>query len=175
MPNQVLITVYLSGVGTGVPNVGGWSSGQGAAATPSYGGWDVGAFAWVSQAEVSGLVTAQDVYNTINLTKPLGVTVWVQIVGSTPAIPPPWWSTQKPTSLPAVGGVLSAGVPASYALLCRPPCRRTSGFSGTTAASSRSPATEASAGTPAWVAALPATLPGSSGQLWNDGLVVAIS
>jgi hypothetical protein len=36
MPNQVLITVYLSGVATGVPNVGGWSSGQGAAATPSY-------------------------------------------------------------------------------------------------------------------------------------------
>jgi hypothetical protein len=80
IPNQVFMTVYRSGIGVGVANVGGWSTGVGSSATPTLMGWSQGAGEWVSEDLIVGAVTDQDIYDTINRTKPVGVTIWVQLV-----------------------------------------------------------------------------------------------
>lgn len=78
--NQVFMTVYRSGIGVGVAGVGGWSHGVGSGAIPTPMGWNQGAGEWVSDELIAGTVTDQDIYDTINRTKPVGVTVWVQLV-----------------------------------------------------------------------------------------------
>lgn len=74
------MTVFRSGIGVGVANIGGWSTGVGSSAGPSPMGWDQGSGEWVSEALITGPVTDQDIYDTINATKPTGETVWVQLV-----------------------------------------------------------------------------------------------
>ncbi len=79
LPCQVFIIATVGGVGVGVANIGGWSSGVGSSATPSWLGWD-NYGSWISQASIAGQVTPQDLIDVINLTKPEGVCVWLQIL-----------------------------------------------------------------------------------------------
>lgn len=95
--NQIWITVFRPTIGQGVPNAGGWSS-RGFSIFKTLGAWSsqfgplFGAMEWASRAQITGIVTDQDIFNTINLTKPTGYTVWVQLLSTsvvTPVPPPP--------------------------------------------------------------------------------------
>ena len=68
---QAFVTVQRTGLGVGIANSGGWDTG--------YIGWDQ-CGQWTDASQVSGAVTDQDIYDTINRTKPAGVTVWVQLI-----------------------------------------------------------------------------------------------
>lgn len=84
-PNQVWITVFRPSSGQGIANLGGWTN---RAATPNTtGGWSSrisstfsGALSWVSRSQITGQVTDQDIYDMINRTKPVGITVWVNLI-----------------------------------------------------------------------------------------------
>lgn len=89
MPNAVMMTVFRPGL-QGVPNRGGWAS-RTSPTNSTLGGWAsnlvaytansvLGAFAWISRSQTSGSVTDQDIYDLINVTKPLGVAVWTQLI-----------------------------------------------------------------------------------------------
>jgi hypothetical protein len=90
--NQVWITVFRPTTGQGVPNAGGWS---GRTNFQTLGGWasrlasilSGSAMEWASRAQITGIVTDQDIYNTINLTKPTGYTVWVQLLSTSVVTP----------------------------------------------------------------------------------------
>jgi hypothetical protein len=71
LPSQSFLLVFRPGL-QGIPEVGGWDTG--------YAAWDGGyADAWVDQFEIVGAVTDNDIYRTINLTKPTGSVVWTQL------------------------------------------------------------------------------------------------
>lgn len=71
LPSQSFLTVFRPGL-QGIPEVGGWDSG--------FAAYDVGGqSAWVDQGQVIGAVTDEDIYRTINLTKPTGSVVWTQL------------------------------------------------------------------------------------------------
>ena len=71
IPDQVFITVQRTGIGVGIAYSGGWNTG--------YIGWNQ-AGQWTDASQITGAVTDQDIYDTINRTKPAGVTVWVQLI-----------------------------------------------------------------------------------------------
>ena len=84
-PTQVWITVFRPSSGQGIANLGGWSNR--AVTTNTTGGWSSriastisGVLSWVSRTQITGIVTDQDIFDVINLTKPVGVTVWVQLI-----------------------------------------------------------------------------------------------
>ena len=58
-------------VGAGLPNVGGYDNGLG--------GYDTGAEEFGDISLMTGSVTDQDIYNTINATRSAGVVAWVAI------------------------------------------------------------------------------------------------
>ena len=69
-----ITTMALSGRIT--PTLGGWASRLASYTANSV----LGAFAWITRSQIYGAVTDQDIYNTINRTKPVGVAVWVQLI-----------------------------------------------------------------------------------------------
>jgi hypothetical protein len=70
LPGQVFIKAYR-GAGSGVPNIGGYGSPPG--------GYGVGALEYIGpDIELSG-ITDDDIYETVSITKPAGVTAWVAI------------------------------------------------------------------------------------------------
>lgn len=88
----VLMIVKMPGV-QGIPNIGGWSTGVGSGATMTIGAWTtgvgssanpngstLGGMSWITQSQITGDVTTQDVYDAINRTKPVGVQVFVQLI-----------------------------------------------------------------------------------------------
>jgi len=88
----VLMIVKMPGV-QGIPSIGGWSTGIGSSATMTIGSWTtgvgssatpngstLGGMSWVSQSQITGTVTTQDVYDAINRTKPEGVQVFVKLI-----------------------------------------------------------------------------------------------
>ena len=88
----VLMIVKMPGV-QGIPKLGGWSTGVGSGASPTIGSWTtgvgssatpngstLGGMSWITQSQITGTVTTQDVYDAINLTKPVGVQVFVQLI-----------------------------------------------------------------------------------------------
>ena len=90
----VLMIVTRPGIGLGVANMGGWSTGVGSSATMTLGSWTtgngasaspngstLGGMAWITQSQVTGPVTDQDIYDAVNRTKPAGVSVFVQLIG----------------------------------------------------------------------------------------------
>lgn len=89
MPNACFMTVFRPGL-QGVPSRGGWAS-RVSPTNSTLGGWAsstvayiansvLGSFSWVARNEIHGTVTDQDIYDLINVTKPLGVEVWVQLI-----------------------------------------------------------------------------------------------
>lgn len=70
MPRTVFIDAYEP-PGSGIPNLAGLNSAQG--------GWGAGAFALADLKMVTGPVTNQDIYDTIEATRAAGVTAWVSI------------------------------------------------------------------------------------------------
>ena len=68
-PQFLLAT--LRPIGAGIPGVGGYDNG--------IGGYDAGSEEWGDQSLVTGQVTNQDIYDTINGTRSAGVTAWVAI------------------------------------------------------------------------------------------------
>ena len=78
LPCQAFIIVTPPGL-QGVPQVGGWDTGAAA--------WDGGATQWVDQSMIAGQVTTQNIYDTINHTKPIGSVAWVR-VGNNSSLPP---------------------------------------------------------------------------------------
>lgn len=88
----VLMIVKLPGL-QGIPSIGGWSTGVGSSATMTIGSWTtgvgssatpngstLGGISWITQSQVAGAVTSQDVYDAINRTKAEGVQVFVQLI-----------------------------------------------------------------------------------------------
>lgn len=71
---QVLITVYRP-QSQGVPMIAGLNSGAA--------GLGVGQNELISPSMISGQVTDADVYRTVNNTKPVGVSAWVQLIDAT--------------------------------------------------------------------------------------------
>lgn len=72
MPHQIFVQV-VEPVGAGIPNVGGFDAGLG--------GFDTAPGELGDQSQVVGAVTNQDIYDTVEATRPAGVTVWVAIGG----------------------------------------------------------------------------------------------
>lgn len=72
LPGQIFMKVFR-GSPSGVPNVAGWGT--------VAGGYGVGAIAWVNSKTAQVGVTDEMILDLINLTKPTGVTVWVQFAG----------------------------------------------------------------------------------------------
>ncbi len=165
MPNQVMIIVYRSStVGVGLANYGGWSHGTGSSATPSNGGWNTGGVGWSSAAMALGGITDQDIYDCINLTKPVGVVVWVSIQ-NTP-VPLTWVELQAlfPGDLYLNGGVVvvSSGFPTST-----PSTSMTPYSNGGVLC--MSPGAGPSVGTPSWALGLPTTEPSTPGFVYLNG------
>ena len=75
-PCQSFIQVHMPGL-QGVPNVAGLG-------TPGY-AFGIGSGEMIDASNVVGAVTTQDVYDTINATKPTGSCVWVALIGGAPA------------------------------------------------------------------------------------------
>ena len=73
LPNQVFVIIARPGL-QGIPFVSGWDVGAG--------GWDVGAIEWTDPSMIVGAVTDQDIYDTIEATKPTGSIVWTQLSGT---------------------------------------------------------------------------------------------
>jgi len=71
MPRTVFIDAYEP-PGAGIPSLAGLNSPQG--------GWGAGAFAFADLKMVTGPVTNQDIYDTIEATRAAGVTAWVSII-----------------------------------------------------------------------------------------------
>ena len=69
--NQVFLTVYRPGL-QGVPGVDGYGGGLG--------GYGVGQLEYVNASMVMGAVTDADIMNTIEATKPTGVTCWTKLI-----------------------------------------------------------------------------------------------
>ena len=69
-PSQVLITAYMPGL-QGVPNISGFNCAPG--------GVGVGSMAVISRSMITGAVTSNDVYSTIEATKPTGTICWVRL------------------------------------------------------------------------------------------------
>ena len=87
-PDQALIAYWPPGF-YGAASVGGWSTGVGSGGTQNGFGWATGTGSgatvygiseWVSMSTLGGPVSTQDILNTINRTKPVGVTVWTAAV-----------------------------------------------------------------------------------------------
>lgn len=70
MPRTVLIDAYEP-PGSGIPNMAGLDTPQA--------GWGAGSFALADLKMVTGPVTNQDIYDTIEATRAAGVTTWVSI------------------------------------------------------------------------------------------------
>jgi hypothetical protein len=70
LPYQMFITV-VQPTGAGVPNVAGWDT--------TFGAWDGGYSCFIDQSAITGTVTDQDIYDTIEATRAAGVTAWVNI------------------------------------------------------------------------------------------------
>lgn len=70
MPYQMLIHVDQP-IGAGVPNVAGLDT--------SYMAWDGGYASWIDISAITGPVTDQDIYDTVEATRAAGVTCWVNI------------------------------------------------------------------------------------------------
>ncbi len=71
LQSQVFIAVYRPGL-QGVPSIGGYGSPNG--------GYGVGASAYVGPSMIAGAVTDQDIYDTIEATKPTGVICWTRLI-----------------------------------------------------------------------------------------------
>jgi len=70
LPYTMFITA-VEPVGAGIPSLSGLNN--------SWGGFGAGAFAFADLSTVSGQVTNQDIYDTIEATRAAGVTCWVNI------------------------------------------------------------------------------------------------
>lgn len=70
LPNQVFIIVKRPGL-QGIPGVSGWDC--------SAAGYDIGPVEFVDASMVIGAITDQDIYGTVNATKPSGSICWVQL------------------------------------------------------------------------------------------------
>jgi hypothetical protein len=70
LPAQVFIQVHLPGYG--VPNVAGFDTGAG--------GYDAGGLEYIGDATSLTGVTPSDIYDTIETTKPTGVTCWTALI-----------------------------------------------------------------------------------------------
>ncbi len=171
MPNQVMIIVYRSStVGVGLANYGGWSHGTGSSATPSNGGWNTGGVGWSSAAMALGGITDQDIYDCINLTKPVGVVVWVSIQ-NTP-VPLTWVDLQAlfPGDLYLNGGVVMINSGVTVFPTSKPAA---AGLPWNQGGVLQSSGLGSSAGSPAWLAQMPVA-PGPSTQVWLNGLIVQV-
>lgn len=74
MPRTVFIDAYEP-PGSGIPNLAGLNSPQA--------GWGAGSFAFAELIMVTGPVTNQDIYDTVEATRAAGVTAWVSISSPT--------------------------------------------------------------------------------------------
>jgi hypothetical protein len=70
LPAQVFLTVYRSG--QGVPGVDGYGGGLG--------GYGQGAIEYVGPTMLTGAVSDQDIYDTIEAAKPTGVICWTKLI-----------------------------------------------------------------------------------------------
>lgn len=70
LPFQMFITV-VEPIGAGVPNVAGFDTG--------YGAWGGGYSSLIDKNAITGNVTNQDIYDTVEATRAAGVTCWVNI------------------------------------------------------------------------------------------------
>ena len=71
LPNQVLIIVSAAAA-QGIPNIGGWNAGPAA--------WNRGIGEMISDDMIDdGSLTDQDIYDTINNTKPTGTVAWTRL------------------------------------------------------------------------------------------------
>lgn len=78
-PGQAFIMAMRPN-GQGVPNVAGYGDPQA--------GYGVGVGDYISQSQVSGPITDNEIYAMADLTKPTGVIAWVDIVSAFPVAPP---------------------------------------------------------------------------------------
>lgn len=70
LPYQMFINV-VQPIGAGVPNVAGYDT--------SWAAWGGGFSAYIDQTDITGTVTDQDIYDTIEATRAAGMTCWVNI------------------------------------------------------------------------------------------------
>lgn len=77
LPGQLFMRVKRS-ASSGVPNIGGWANKLLGIITP--GGWGQGSLAYVNSSTKLSGITDDMIYDVINKTKPVGVTVWVKFV-----------------------------------------------------------------------------------------------
>lgn len=88
---QSFINVTPPGI-QGITGVGGWDTG--------YLAWDGGIGMWVDTSLIVGSVTTQDIYDTINATRPTGSIVWTQLFPPALPIPIPPAPTLTPNTEP---------------------------------------------------------------------------
>lgn len=91
LPAQAFLNVTPPGV-QGIAGIGGWDSG--------YLAWDGGIGMWVDMGLITGAVTTQDIYDTINKTRPTGAIVWTQLFPAAVGVPPPEPPTLTPLTIP---------------------------------------------------------------------------
>lgn len=89
LPAQAFVNVVPPGAG--IPNAPGWD-------TPSF-GWDVSGM-WGDMNLIAGTITDQDVYDTINRTRPTGSIVWTQLFPPAGPTPVPTPRTRTPSFAP---------------------------------------------------------------------------
>ncbi len=70
LPYQMFITV-VEPIGAGVPNVAGFDT--------SYGAWNGGYSSLIDKSAITGNITNQDIYDTVEATRAAGITCWVNI------------------------------------------------------------------------------------------------
>lgn len=87
---QSFLNVTPPGV-QGIAGVGGWDSG--------YLAWDGGIGMWADMSLITGAVTTQDIYDTINKTRPTGSIVWTQLFPVAKGVPPPAPPTLTPLTI----------------------------------------------------------------------------
>ena len=91
LPAQAFVNVIPPG--SGIPGAPGWDI----AAM----GWDIGGM-WGDMSLIAGTITDQDIYDTINKTRPTGVIVWTQLSAPQGPIPLPPTPGLTPTFAPPI-------------------------------------------------------------------------
>lgn len=108
LPAQSFLNVTPPGL-QGIVGIGGWDTG--------YLAWDGGIGMWADMSLIVGSVTTQDIYDTINKTRPTGSIVWTQLFPPALPIPIPPAPTLTPiTALPLPSLPVVKPNPAAYSI-----------------------------------------------------------
>ena len=100
LPAQAFVNVIPPGAG--IPSAPGWDIAL---------GWDVGGM-WGDMNMIDGTITDQDIYDTINKTRPTGAIVWTQLFPVAGPMPLPVPPGLTPTFSPPImnQGVVQPGL-----------------------------------------------------------------